>query len=78
MLLNRVLIPLYKHILRGYVVCAKSGEQIFLAFREVVAVLSGVKIHPAELERAKRVMKADIEDHPNIVALPLKQLGSCT
>lgn len=44
----------------SHFVCAKNGDQINVAFRRVVGVITGIEMTKSELQRDAKVMKAEI------------------
>eukprot|EP00040_Diaphanoeca_grandis_P000834 m.16602 g.16602 ORF g.16602 m.16602 type:complete len:238 (+) comp11124_c0_seq1:163-876(+) len=49
--------------LSGHLVSAKTGDQVALAFRRVVAALSGIEVTQAEKDQMARVLTAEVVTH---------------
>ena len=53
-----------ENAMSSHFVCAKNGDQISLAFRRVVGIVTGIQMSKEETQRDAQVVKAGIVQYP--------------
>ena len=53
-----------ENAMSSHFVCAKNGDQISLAFRRIVGIVTGIEMSKEETQRDAQVVKAGIVQYP--------------